>query len=271
MPAFSKQLLAPTEPTAAKVPEIIALFWIIKVLTTGMGEAASDFLGHQHLVIAGIMCAIVFPFAIWLQRRVTRYVAPIYWFAVTMVAVFGTVVADGLHVGLRIPYAASSIVLTGAIVYVFRRWHRAEGSLSIHTITTSRRETFYWWIVLLTFALGTSLGDMTAAEFHLGYFASIFIFGGLMVVPLVARFVFRLNEVVAFWFAYIITRPFGASIADWAGKKAGLGYGDGTVVAFAVVAIAALVAYVTLRKPDIQSQRANPHFVALPRPVVAVD
>jgi uncharacterized membrane-anchored protein len=240
------------EPAAAKVPEIIALFWVIKVITTGMGEAASDFLGNEHIVLAAIACVVVFPFSIWLQRRATKYIAPIYWFAISMVAVFGTVVADGLHVGLHVPYFVSSAVLVATLIFVFRRWHRTEGTLSIHSIITRRRETYYWWTVLLTFALGTSLGDMTAAEFHWGFFTSIFIFAALILVPLVGRLAFRMNEVFAFWFAYILTRPLGASIADWMGKKSGLGYGDDKVVYVALAAIVLLVGYVAVRKNDIQ-------------------
>ncbi|MCW2972180.1 MAG: hypothetical protein JWN72_453, partial [Thermoleophilia bacterium] len=170
---------------------------------------------------------------------------------------FGTVVADGMHVGLRIPYAASSVVLLAVMAWLFRRWRHTEGTLSIHSIITRRRESYYWWTVLLTFALGTSLGDMTAAELHLGFFASIFIFGGLMLVPILGARWFGLNEVVAFWFAYIVTRPLGASIADWIGKESGLGYGDGPVVAVALVIIAALVAYVAVRRPDVQHREVG--------------
>jgi uncharacterized membrane-anchored protein len=224
-------------------------------LTTGMGEATSDYLGNTNLILAGIIGVGGFALALWLQFRVRRYIAAVYWFAVIMVAVFGTIAADGVHVALGVPYVASTAFYAIVLAVVFVRWYRSEGTLSIHSITTRRRETYYWITVLATFALGTAAGDLTATEMRLGFFASGVIFGVAILVPLIA-WRFGLNPVVAFWIAYVLTRPLGASFADWFGKEhnigGGLGYGDGTVAGTALAVIAVLVAYVAIRRNDIQ-------------------
>ncbi|HEY2791939.1 MAG TPA: hypothetical protein VGJ28_06270 [Micromonosporaceae bacterium] len=242
-------------PLAAKVPEITALFWVIKVLTTGMGEATSDYLGTFNLAFAGAVGVLGFAVALWLQLRTRRYVAVVYWFAVMMVAVFGTMAADGLHVALGIPYAASTAFYALVLAIVFYLWKRSEGTLSIHSITTRRRETYYWITVLATFALGTAAGDLTATEMKLGFLDSGILFGAAILVPLIA-WRLGLNSVAAFWIAYVLTRPLGASFADWFGKPhhigRGLGYGDGTVAGLSFLVIAALVGYVAFRRNDIQ-------------------
>jgi len=252
------------EPLAAKVPEITALFWVIKILTTGMGESFSDYLGNGNLVIAGIVLVGGFAFALWLQFHVRRYLAPVYWFAVMMVAVFGTAAADLLHVVVGVPYYASTTLYAVAVAVLFLLWKRSEGTLSIHSITTRRRETFYWLTVLATFALGTAAGDLTATSMHLGFFPSAVLFAVLILIPLVA-WKRGLNPVGAFWFAYVLTRPLGASIADWVGKPpaiTGLGVGDGTVSAVATLAIAVLVAGVAITRRDIQP----PLLPSVPQP-----
>jgi uncharacterized membrane-anchored protein len=243
------------EPLAAKVPEITALFWVIKFLTTGMGEATSDFLAKGNLVVAGVAGFAGFAVALWLQFRVRRYVAVVYWLAVAMVAVFGTMAADGLHVGLGIPYIVTTVFYAAVLAAVFILWHRSEGTLSIHSITTRRRETYYWLAVLATFALGTATGDLTAMTLHLGFLASGILFTGLILVPAVAWWRFRLNPIAAFWWAYVLTRPLGASFADWLSKShqlSGLNLGDGQVAAVSAVIIALLVAYVAIARNDIQ-------------------
>ena len=257
--------------TAVKVPEITVLFWVIKVLTTGMGEAASDYLGTVSLVLAGALGVLGIVIALWLQFRTTRYVAPVYWFAVAMVAVFGTMAADGLHVALGLPYAATTLFWAVVVGVLFWRWHRVEGTLSIHSIVTRRRETFYWLTVLATFALGTAAGDLTAASLHLGYFVSGLLFAVVIAIPALAWWRLGLNATVAFWAAYVVTRPLGASFADWfakpgsgksSGAAHGLGYGDGTVTLLLTLLIAALVAYLAVSRSDVQ-RRAEP--VALGR------
>jgi uncharacterized membrane-anchored protein len=260
MPA-SPWPLAGTKPLAAKVPEIAALFWVIKVLTTGIGESSSDFLGQKSIPLAALVgtCGIVL--ALWLQLRATRYRAPVYWFAVLMVAVFGTMAADGLHRGAGIPYAVSTTLCAVAVAAIFVAWHRVEGTVDIHSITTRRREAFYWLAVLATFALGTAAGDLTAFTLNLGFAGSAVLFGAAMAVPAVAWWRFGLNPVVAFWAAYVITRPLGASIADWLGKpqdRTGLGAGDGVVSLLGLAVFAALVAWTAYAKRDIQRPAGDP-------------
>jgi uncharacterized membrane-anchored protein len=243
------------EPLAAKVPEITALFWVIKILTTGMGEATSDYLAKGNLVVAGVAGFAGFALALWLQFRVRRYIAVVYWLAVAMVAVFGTMAADGLHVGLGIPYLVTTVFYAAVLAAVFVLWHRSEGTLSIHSITTRRRETYYWLTVLATFALGTATGDLTATTLHLGFLTSGILFTGLIGVPALAWWRFGLNPIAAFWWAYVLTRPLGASFADWLSKShqlSGLNLGDGQVAAVSAAIIALLVAYAAIARNDIQ-------------------
>ncbi|ABW10987.1 protein of unknown function DUF347 [Parafrankia sp. EAN1pec] len=250
MPPSSHSWIRAREPLAAKVPEITAMFWVVKILTTGMGEAAADFLAHISLVLAAGIGVVGFVAGLALQFRASRYTAPVYWFAVMMVAVFGTMAADGPpvgHLGSMLFYIA---VLAGVLYY----WYRSEGTLSIHSIVTRRRETLYWLTVVTTFALGTAAGDVTADTLHLGYLGSGLLFAVAILVPLIG-WRFGLNEVVAFWLAYILTRPLGASFADWLGKpssKSGVGLGDGVVAAAATVLIVALVVYLAVTRGDIQ-------------------
>jgi uncharacterized membrane-anchored protein len=243
------------EPLAAKVPEITVMFWIIKVLTTGIGEAMSDFLGQKSVPIAGLVGVFGLWYALRLQLSAREYRAPVYWFAVLMVAVFGTMAADAVHIGAGLSYAVTTPVFALAVGVIFYLWHRREGTLSIHSITTRRRELCYWTAVLATFALGTAAGDLTAMPLHLGFFDSALLFGAIISIPLVAWWRFRLDPIVAFWSAYVVTRPLGASIADWFSKshpQSGLGLGDGTVSGLGLIAFLALVAYVAVTKGDIQ-------------------
>ena len=230
-----------------KVPEIIVLFWVTKILTTGMGEATSDYLvSHFARVVAVVIGLLAFAAALAWQLWVRRYVVWVYWLAVAMVAVFGTMAADALHIGLGIPYIVSSAFYAVVLAAVFVTWYRTEGTLSIHSIHTPRRELFYWATVLATFALGTAVGDMTASTLHLGYLDSGLLFTGLFLVPAVAYWRFGLNPIVAFWSAYVLTRPLGASFADWLDKSArlgGLALGDGTIAIISTGVIAAFVAY----------------------------
>ncbi|WP_261558828.1 COG4705 family protein [Frankia tisae] len=251
------------EPVAAKVPEITALFWVIKVLTTGMGEATADFLAGVNLVLAAAIGVFGFAGALWLQFRTQRYQAPVYWFAVVMLAVFGTMAADGPPIG----HLGSAIFYALVLAVVLHRWHRSEGTLSIHSIVTRRRETYYWATVLATFALGTALGDVTASTLHLGFLPSGLMFAAIIAVPAIARWRFGLGEVAAFWLAYIVTRPLGASFADWLGKphdRSGVGLGDGVVSAAATVAIVVLVGYVAITRRDIQRGELPPAVITQP-------
>jgi uncharacterized membrane-anchored protein len=248
------------EPVAAKVPEIAALFWTIKLLTTGMGEATSDFLAARSLLLAAAVGGLGFAAAMWWQFRVTHYSAVTYWLAVAMVAVFGTMAADGLHKGLGVPYVASTLFYAIVLATIFALWRRSEETLSIHSIVTRRREVYYWLTVLATFALGTATGDLTASTLWLGYFPSAVLFAGLILMPAIGWWRFKLNAVVAFWWAYVLTRPLGASLADGFGKSrklSGLGWGDGAVAAVSAVVIAVLVGYVAVARNDIQRPTAD--------------
>jgi len=251
-------------PSAAKVPEITILFWIIKILTTGTGEAASDYLASVNLVLAAGLGLLGFAVSLVVQFRTRRYVPAAYWFAVLMVAVFGTMAADALHRVIGIPYVITTSFYAVALAIVFALWRRTEGTLSIHSIRSRRREVWYWLTVLLTFALGTAAGDLTAFVLHLGYFWSGVLFAAAIAVPAVGRR-FGLNPVVAFWSAYVLTRPLGASFADWLGKShalGGLGWGDGVVSAVVTVVIALLVAYVAATRHGVQREVASGHHTA---------
>jgi len=217
----------------SKVAAITVSFWVIKVLSTGMGETASDFLAHRlgPLLAVGVT-GIVFVTALALQLRAKRYAAPLYWFAVIMVSVFGTLAADAVHVGFGVPYWTSTLGFLLALGVIFTLWQRSEGTLSIHSVTTHRREVFYWAAVLATFALGTAAGDFTARTLGLGWLASGLVFAALMALPVLLRVRLKFSSVLAFWWAYVITRPVGASFADWMAvprSQGGLGWGTGVV------------------------------------------
>jgi uncharacterized membrane-anchored protein len=264
-PAVRSAAAPTTRVLKAKVPEIGLIFWAIKLLTTGIGETTSDFLGQTNVAMAGVIGIAGFVYALRRQLRADSYHAPTYWFAVLMVAVFGTMFADALHIGAGLGYGITTPVFALAVAAVFFLWHRSEGTLSIHSITTPRRERFYWVAVFATFALGTAAGDLTALTLHLGFSGSVLFFAAVIAVPALGWFGFRLNPIVAFWGAYVITRPLGASFADWFGKPLadkGLGFGDGPVSAVGLLAFAALVAYVAIRRHDIQPHRAE-HFPTL--------
>ena len=236
----------------SKVPRITAIFWLVKILTTGMGETSSDYLVHQidPPIAVGLGLAILVA-AMAVQFIAPKYDAWIYWAAVLSVSIFGTMAADVLHVGLGVAYVVSTTVFSVALATIFAVWRLTEGTLSIHSITTRRREAFYWATVLATFALGTAAGDMTATTLGLGFFGSGVVFAGVILVPLLAWWRLGLAEIPAFWFAYIVTRPLGASFADWMGvnhERSGLGWGTGPVSLVLGVLIVGLVAYIAFRR-----------------------
>jgi uncharacterized membrane-anchored protein len=242
-------------PAALKVPaRIAAIFWAIKLLTTAFGESTSDYLVHNvNPYLAVIGGFVVFIIAMTLQLRADRYIPWVYWLAVAMVALFGTMAADVLHVEFGVPYIASTILFASALVAVFWLWSRAEPTLSIHSITTERRELFYWAAVLATFAMGTALGDLAAYTLNLGFLAAGIVFAVLFALPGLAYARFRVNAVLAFWSSYVMTRPLGASFADWTGKSrhdGGIAIGDG-ITAFVLAAfIVAGVVYLTVSGSD---------------------
>jgi uncharacterized membrane-anchored protein len=248
------------EPVAAKVPEITFLFWIIKLLTTASGEAISDYLALHGYVLAGVVEVAIFVVAVIAQFATRRYVAAAYWFLALAIAIFGTGVSDALHLIVGIPYGGTTSLWIVVLAAIFLIWYRSEGTLSIHSIVTTKRELFYWATVFATFALGTALGDFTAAVVHLGYLGSAVLFFVVILIPAFAWRFLRMNAVFAFWFAYVITRPLGASFADWFSKPkaiTGLDYGDAAVSAVTLVVILALVAYLSVARNDIQAASTN--------------
>ncbi|MGD6740588.1 hypothetical protein ACOKM3_01940 [Streptomyces sp. BH106] len=238
-----------------------AVFWITKVLTTGMGESASDFLavgvGPAPAVALSVGVLAAFLVA---QYRSRRYVAGLYWGCVVMVSVVGTMVADFIHVIVGVPYVTSTVAFAVLLAAVFAVWYATERSLTFHDVRTRRRETFYWLAVMATFALGTAVGDLVASTSGIGYFDAGLLFALLIALPAVGHRWFRLNGVAAFWCAYVVTRPLGASFADWAAaspRHGGLGFGAGPVSIALLVVIAAFVGFLSLARREGAPGRAR--------------
>lgn len=243
--------------TTSRVPDPTASFWALKLLTTGVGEVASDFLVRTFDPVPVVLIsALGFGAVAAVQLRAGRYQPWRYWSFVLAVAVFGTMIADVAHLVIGIPYAVSTAAFALVLALVFVVWHRAEGTLSVHSVVTRRRELFYWATVIATFALGTAFGDLTATTLGLGYLGSALLFGALFLVPAV---LFRLGlpAVAAFWWAYILTRPLGASVADWLAvtpERGGLDLGYPAITAVGVALIAAGVAALQIR--DARGRRS---------------
>jgi uncharacterized membrane-anchored protein len=240
-----------------KVPEITLYFWLIKVLCTTVGETAADLLNENlglgltnttYIMAAALIAVLVFQF------RTRKYVPGIYWLAVVLISVVGTLFSDNLVDNLGVELQTTTIAFSLILACVFGAWYRSERTLSVHTIVSSRREAFYWLAILFTFALGTSAGDLVAEKLELGYLPSVGIFAGAIAIVAVAHFRFRLNAILAFWIAYILTRPLGASIGDFLSQptsETGLGLGTILTSAIFLSAILALVVYLTISKRDL--------------------
>ena len=242
-------------PVASKVPEIIPVFWLVKVLTTAGGEATSDYLTRFGNIVGGGIEVIVFAIGLLLQFGTSRYRALSYWWLAFSIAIFGTGVADFLHLDVHIPYAGTTLLWAVILGGVFWLWHHNERTLSIHSIHNRPREAYYWATVFATFALGTALGDYTAAVLNMGFLGSGIFFGILIVLPGLAHWRLRLNAVTAFWTSYVLTRPLGASFADYVSKPhhiGGLAVGNGPTAAACFLAVAVLVGYLAIARPDIQ-------------------
>jgi uncharacterized membrane-anchored protein len=245
------------EPLAAKVPEITLMFWVVKLLTTAGGEAVSDYLAlGSRLVGAGVEGGVLVIGLLW-QFRTRRYSAAAYWFLAYAIAIFGTGVSDTLHLVAGIPYTGTSLLWGIVLAAIFWLWYRNEGTLSIHSIVTRRREAYYWATVFATFALGTALGDLTAISLHLGYLASGVLFFIVIMIPALAWSQFRLNAVFAFWFAYVDTRPLGASFADYFSKPhklSGLNLGDLPTAAVVTLTVAIGVTGLVITRHGVQHE-----------------
>ena len=245
-------------PVAAKVPEVIFVFWVVKILTTAGGEATSDYLKNWGNIKGGGTEVLLFLVGLLLQFATRRYRALAYWSLAFAIAIFGTGASDFLHLDVHIPYAGTTLLWAVVLVVIFWLWQRSEGTLSIHSITTQRREAFYWAAVFATFALGTALGDFTATSLNLGYLASGILFGVLILLPALAWWRLGLNSVAAFWMSYVVTRPLGAYFADYISKPrdiSGVNFGDGPTAIVFAVAVFVLVLYLAVARPDIQPER----------------
>jgi len=236
-----------------KVPAVTLVFWIIKILSTTVGETGADLLIfklHWGLALTSLVMLLPLLLIVILQLRATRYVPWIYWSTVVMISIVGTLITDNLVDNLGVSLEATSIAFSVLLVLTFGIWHAQEQTLSINSIDTPKRERFYWLAILFTFALGTAAGDLVGESMKLGYGVSALIFAGLIALVALAHYVFKLGVVTAFWVIYVLTRPFGASCGDWLSKsvaKGGMGFGTlGTSEIFLVI-IVALVVYLTLQ------------------------
>ena len=243
-----------------KVPLITAAFWIIKVMATTVGETGADLLSSRlglGLTITSWIMTIVFIVFLVLQVRAKTYIPALYWLTVVLISVVGTLISDNLVDGLGIKLQTTAIVFSIILALVFTAWYRFEGTLSIHSIHTRRRELFYWAAILFTFALGTSAGDLVAEGFDLGYGLAAVVFGGLIGLVAIAYYVFKQNAILCFWIAYVLTRPLGASVGDLLAKPhiaGGLGWGTVTTSVVFVAIIAALVIYLTATRVDSEDE-----------------
>lgn len=246
-----------TKTIARKVPQVTLFFWVIKLLSTALGESTSDYLVNHFNPYAVVVLGFIGFIAILLvQFTRTRYIPAVYWLTVVMVAVFGTMAADVIHVALGVPYIISTTAFAVMLAVIFILWRSTEKTLSIHSITTSRREIFYWLTVSATFALGTAAGDLLAYTANLGFFSAGLVFIAIFAIPAIGYKFFNVNTIFAFWFAYIVTRPIGASFADWMGKPrglGGLGWGDGPVAGVLALLIIVFVGYLQITHEDVDT------------------
>lgn len=258
--------------TLNKVPEVIAIFWIIKVLATTVGETAADYLNETlgfGLTNTTLVTAALFVVVIAVQVSLKKYVAPVYWLAVVLISVVGTLITDNLTDAMGVPLVLSTTVFSVLLALTFAAWYAVERTLSIHSVVTRRREAFYWSAILFTFALGTAAGDLIGEQLALGYGPSLLLFACVIAGIAGAFFVFRINAVLAFWLAYIMTRPLGASFGDLLSQDrtaGGLGLGT-TVTSFVFLAtIVALVSYLAATRSDVQELHRHPHYEYDPVP-----
>jgi uncharacterized membrane-anchored protein len=255
--AVAMQPSSPQPSALNRVPAVILYFWVIKVLCTTVGETAADYLNEElNLGLLGttLVMTLLFVVALFFQFRAKRYVPWIYWLVVVSISVVGTLITDNLTDSVGVPLAASTLVFAVALSATFVAWYRAEGTLSIRSIVTARREAFYWAVVLLTFALGTAAGDWLAEGLALGYVRSAALFAAAIAAVIVAYRWLGLPSVVAFWAAYISTRPLGASLGDYlaqAPEDGGLGFGPVVTSALFIGSILAAVGYLSVTKRDV--------------------
>ena len=240
-----------------KVPEITLYFWVIKILCTTVGETAADLLNENlglgltnttYIMGVFLVATLVFQF------RAKKYVPGFYWLAVVLISVVGTLFSDNLVENYGVALETTTIGFSIVLAIVFASWYWSERTLSVHTIVTTKREAFYWLAILFTFALGTSAGDFLSEQLEFGYLLAVGIFAAAIAVVVIAHFVFRLNAILSFWLAYILTRPLGASIGDYLAspsKEGALGLGTVLTSIIFLSTILALVVYLAISKRDV--------------------
>jgi uncharacterized membrane-anchored protein len=265
-PSLGRQMLN-------KVPEITLYFWVIKILCTTVGETAADLMNEElglgltnttYIMSAGLIAVLI------VQFRSRKYIPGVYWLAVVLISIVGTLITDNLVDNAGVALQTTTIAFSIALALIFAVWYWSERTLSVHTIVTTRREAFYWLAILFTFALGTSAGDLFAEKLELGFLPSAGIFAGAIAIVAFAHFRFKLNAILAFWIAYILTRPLGASIGDYLSQpveETGLGLGTILTSVIFLVTILALVVYLTISKRDlIAVSSAEARLADLPAP-----
>ena len=245
-----------------KVPQVTLLFWIIKMMSTTVGETGADFLNFNlgfGLTATSVITGLLLAVFLVEQIRSSRYIPWLYWSTVLLISVFGTLITDNLTDQLNVPLKISTGVFSALLVMIFAAWYKVENTLSIHSIFTTRREMFYWSAILVTFALGTAAGDLLAEDMGIGYGHAVLLFGALIAVIAFSHFILKAGAILTFWIAYVLTRPLGASLGDFLSQptsNGGLGLGTSFVNAFFLLTIVVLVGYLTIcqnRKLRIQT------------------
>ena len=236
-----------------RVPPVTVDFWLIKLMAVTMGETAADYLAVNMglgLTVTSLIMGAILAGAIALQFLQKRYVPWVYWTAVVLISIVGTLITDNLTDNFGVPLETSTVAFSIALIVTFIAWKGLEGTLSIHSISTDRRETFYWLAILFTFALGTAVGDLVSEVFGFGYVTTGLLFASVIGIIAFAYYVMKVDGILAFWLAYIFTRPLGASLGDYLSQPVeygGLGLGTIYTSLLFLAFIAAIVVFMTVR------------------------
>lgn len=243
-----------------RVPKVTADFWLVKLMAVTVGETAADYLNVHlglGLTTTSLIMSALLVAALMLQFAQRKYVPLPYWLAVVMISVVGTLISDNIADNFGVPLATSSIIFAAALAATFSAWYASERTLSIHTIYTTRREAFYWLSILFTFALGTSAGDLAAEGLGLGYLQAGLAYAAMIGVIVIAYYGFRLDGILAFWLAYILTRPMGASFGDYFAQphsEGGLGLGTTITSLVFLGCIAAIIIYMSFTREGLEAE-----------------
>lgn len=245
-----------TQQILSKVPEVTILFWVIKILATTVGETAADFLNvnlNFGLTVTTYVMSGLLLITLFFQFRSKKYDPRIYWLAVVLISIVGTLITDNLTDNFGVSLKTTTIIFTFTMLVTFAAWFMSEKTLSIHSIVTSKREAFYWLTILFTFALGTAAGDLIAEGISLGYWKPALLFASLIGIISIAHYGLKLNSVLSFWIAYILTRPLGASLGDYLsqpGRKGGISLGSVGTSAIFLATILSIVIYLSKTRID---------------------